>query len=181
ESTVVGQPPESYAPLNEVILPIGDGALNGMANLPTGLVIWSNRQDMFKLTGTLTDNTVASTQALGASIQRLPYRIGCASPYATAVSSLGAFWLSSDREVWLFTDHYAPKNIGKPIQDVLNRINGSRLAFARMKNYKSGDRNWLALAIALDSSSCNNKRCLLDLYLLASNGQHRFFALDIAT
>src|SRR5207249_11656761 len=101
--------------------------------------------------------------------------------YATAVSSLGAFWLSADRQVWLFTDHYAPKNVGVPIQDILNRINGARLGFAKMKVYKSNDRNWLALAVALDSSAFNNKLCLLDLDLLASNGQPSFFTFDMAS
>jgi hypothetical protein len=181
EATVVGQPPESFGTLNTMTLPVGDGQLNGMANLPTGLLIWSNRQDMFKLTGLLTDNTVANAFQLGATIQRLPYKIGCASPYATAVTPLGAIWLSSDREVWLFTDHYAPKNVGKPIQDYLNRINGSRLAFAKMSYYKRGDRSWLSLAVALDSSTFNNKLLLLDLDLLASNGQPSFFTFDLAT
>jgi hypothetical protein len=181
ETTVVGQPPESFAPLNQVTLPVGDGQLNGSANLPTGFILWSNHQDMFKLTGLLSDNTVSNQFQLGATIQRLPYKIGCASPYATAITSLGAFWLSSDRQVWLFTDHYAPKNVGVPIQDILNRINGSRMAFAKMKVYKSNDRNWLALAVALDSSTFNNKLCLLDLDLLASNGQPSFFTFDMAT
>jgi hypothetical protein len=181
EATVVGQPLESFSPLNTVVLPIGDGQLNGMANLPTGLIQWSNRQDMFKLTGLLSDNTIANSAQLGATIQRLPYKIGCASPYATAVTPLGAIWLSSDREVWLFTDHYAPKNVGKPVQDVLNRINGTRLGFAKMQFYKRGDRSWLALAIALDSSTFNNKLLLLDLDLLASNGQPSYFTFDMAT
>jgi hypothetical protein len=181
ESTVVGQPAECFAPLNQVTLPLGDGKMFGTANLPTGFLIWSNRQDMFKLTGLLSDNSVANQFQLGATIQRLPYKIGCGSPYATAISSLGAFWLSADRQVWLFTDHYAPKNVGVPIQDVLNRINGARLGFAKMKVYKSNDRNWLALAIALDSSTFNNKLCLLDLDLLASNGQPSFFTFDMAT
>ena len=83
--------------------------------------------------------------------------------------------------MWLFTDHYAPKNVGVPIQDILNRINGARLSFAKMKIYKSNDRNWLALAISLDSSTFNNKLCLLDLDLLASNGQPSFFTFDMAT
>lgn len=179
ESTVVGQPPESFAPLNQVTLPVGESQLNGMANLPTGCVMWSSKQDMFKLTGTLTDNTIANAQQLGATIQRLPYKIGCASPYATAVTSLGAFWFSSDREVWLFTDHYAPKNIGKPIQDLLNKA--TRIGFARMKNYKSGDRNWIALAITTKGGSFNDTLCLLDLDLLASNGQPSFFTFDMAT
>jgi hypothetical protein len=181
ETTIFGQPPESFAPLNQVTLPIADGQLFGTANLPTGFILWSNKQDMFKITGLLTDNTVSNQYQLGATLQRLPYRIGSGSPYATSVTSLGAFWLSSDREVWLFTDHYAPKNVGKPIQDILNRINGARLGFARMKNYKRGERNWLALAIALDSSTTNNKLCLLDLDLLASNGQPSFFTFDMAT
>ena len=181
ETTVVGNPPESSAPLNQVTMPIGDGKLFGSANLPTGFILWSNHQDMFKLTGLLSDNTVSNQFQLGATIQRLPYRIGCGSPYATSVTSLGAFWLSSDREVWLFTDHYAPKNVGKPIQDILNRINGARLGFAKMKNFKAGDRNWLALAVALDGSTFNNKLCILDLDLLASNGQASFFTFDMAT
>jgi hypothetical protein len=179
EATVVGQPPESFAPLNEITLPIGDGAINGSANLPTGMCFWSNRHDMFRMTGLLTDNLVANPQQLGTTIQRLPYLIGAASPYATCVTSLGAFWLSSDREVWLFTDHYAPKNVGIPIQNILNQA--TRIQFARMKCYKSGGRNWLALAITIGSSTFNNQLCLLDLDLLASNGQPSFFTFDMAT
>jgi len=163
ENTVVGQPPESFGTLNTVTMPMENGKMFGTANLPTGFIIWSNRQDMFKLTGLLTDNSVANQFQLGATIQRLPYKIGCASPYATAVTPLGAIWLSSDREVWLFTDHYAPKNVGKPVQDILNRINGSRLAFAKMTYYKRGDRSWLTLAVALDSSAFNNKLLVLTL------------------
>ena len=178
EATVVGQAPESFSPLNTVAIPIGDGQLNGMSNLPTGLIIWSNRQDMFKLTGLLSDNTIASSTQLGATIQRLPYKIGCASPYATAVTPLGTIWLSSDREVWLFTDHYAPKNVGKPIQDVLNQA--KRINFARASYYKAGDRSWFALAISLDGIK-NNKLLLLDLDLLASNGQPSYFTFDMAT
>lgn len=181
EATVVGQPSESFSPLNTVALPIGDGKLNGMANLPTGLIIWSNRQDMFKLTGLLSDNTIANQTQLGATIQRLPYKIGCGSPYATAVTPLGAIWLSADREVWLFTDNYAPKNVGLSVQDILNRINGARLGFARMTYYKRGERSWLALAVALDSSTFNNKLLLLDLNLLASNGEPSYYTFDMAT
>jgi hypothetical protein len=181
EATVVGQPPESFSPLNTVALPLGDGQLNGMSNLPTGLIIWSNRQDMFKLTGLLSDNTIANSTQLGATIQRLPYKIGCASPYATTVTPLGAIWLSSDREVWLFTDHYAPKNVGKPVQDVLNRINGARLSLAKMSFYKRGDRSWLVLAVSLDASTYNNKLLILDLDLLASNGAPSYFTFDMAT
>jgi hypothetical protein len=181
EATVVGQGPENFAPLNTVTMPTGDAQLNGSANLPTGFILWSNHQDMFKLTGLLSDNTVASAGQLGATIQRLPYKIGAASPYATAVTPLGAIWLSSDREVWLFTDHYAPKNIGKPKQTTLNRINGARLQFAKMTYYKRGDRSWLILAVALDSSTFNNKLLILDLDLLASNGQPSFFTFDMAT
>lgn len=181
EATSVGQGPENFAPLNTVTMPTGDAQLNGSANLPTGFILWSNHQDMFKMTGLLSDNTVASAGQLGATIQRLPYKIGCASPYATAVTPLGAIWLSSDREVWLFTDHYAPKNVGKPKQTTLNRINGARLPFAKMAYYKRGDRSWLCLAIALDSSTFNNKLLVLDLDLLASNGQPSFFTFDMAT
>lgn len=180
ETVVVGQPPESFPPLNQVTLPVGDGQLNGWANLPTGSIIWSNRQDMFKLTGLLTDNTVSNPSQLGATIQRLPYRLGCGSAYAITVTNLGVFWLTSDRQVQLFTDHYAPKDVGKPIQDILNRING-RIGAAKMKNYKRGERNWLALALSLDNSTFNNKLCLLDLDLLASNGQPSFFTFDMAT
>jgi hypothetical protein len=178
---VVGQASESFSPLNTVTLPLGDGEIFGSSNLPTGFILWSNKQDMFKLTGLLSDNTIGTATQLGATIQRLPYLIGCASPYATAVTSLGSIWLSSDREVWLFTDHYAPKNVGKPVQNILNSINGARLAFAKMCYYKRGDRSWLTLAIATGTSTYNNVLLTLDLDLLASNGQPSYFTFDMAT
>lgn len=181
EATVVGQPTESFSPLNTVTLPLGDGKIFGSANLPTGFILWSNRQDMFKLTGLLSDNTIGTAAQLGATIQRLPYKVGCASPYATAVTPLGVIWLSSDSEVWLFTDHYAPKNVGKSVQDVLARINGARLPYAKMTYYKRGGHSWLTLAISLDSSTFNNKLLILDLDLLASNGQPSYFTFDMAS
>ena len=50
-----------------------------------------------------------------------------------------------------------------------------------MHFYKRGDRSWLSLAVALDSSTFNNKLLLLDLDLLASNGQPSYFTFDMAT
>jgi hypothetical protein len=55
------------------------------------------------------------------------------------------------------------------------------MGFARMSFYKRGDRSWLALAVSLDSSTFNNKLLLLDLDLLASNGQPSYFTFDMAT
>lgn len=179
EATVVGQPPESFAPLNQVTLPVGESRLNGTANLPTGLIIWSSKQDMFKLTGLLSDNTVSNQFQLGATIQKLPYKIGCASRFGTAVTPLGAIWFSSDREVQLFTDHYAPKNVGRPIQNVLSQA--TRINFARAKYYKAQDRNWFCLAITVGNGTFNNKLCILDLDLLSSNGQASYFTFDMAT
>ena len=113
EFTGFGSPPESFAPLNQVTLPISGAKINGMASLPTGLVIWSDKRDMFKLTGVLVDNNVTTDVNIGSSIQRLPYDLGCVSPYATAVTPLGVFWVTSDLEVRLFTDNHAPRNIGR--------------------------------------------------------------------
>ncbi len=181
ESTQVGQAPESCAPLNQFTLPIGSSKLFGSANLPTGLLLWSDKHDMFKVSGTLTDNTLQTGIQLGSVIQRLPYPIGSASPWACTVTYLGAMWLSSDREVWLFTDRYAPRNVGKPVQDILDQINPARLQFARATNYKTVDRNWFVLAIATGASTYNNVLLALDLDLLASNGQPSFFTFDMAT
>lgn len=181
ESCQVGQPPESCAPLNQATLPIGSAKLFGSANLPTGLLLWSDKRDMFKISGTLSDNTSQTSTQQGSTMQRLPYPIGSASPYACAVTQLGAMWLSSDREVWLFTDRYAPRNVGKPVQDILNSINLSRLQYARAACYKKEDRNWFLLAISTGSSTYNNVLLALDLDLLASNGQPSFFTFDMAT
>lgn len=181
ESTQVGQAPESCAPLNQVTLPIGAGKLFGSANLPTGLILWSDQHDMFKISGTLTDNTALTGVQLGATIQRLPYPIGSAGPYACTVTYLGAMWLSSDREVWLFTDRYAPRNVGRPVQDILDSINLSRLQYARAARYDKEDKHWFVLAISTGSSTYNNKLLALDLDLLASNGQPSFFTFDMAT
>src|SRR5579859_750264 len=57
ESTTIGLPQESVAPLNQVTLPIQNANISGMADLPGSLVIWSDKQDMFRLTGLLSDNT----------------------------------------------------------------------------------------------------------------------------
>jgi hypothetical protein len=181
ENTSVGLPWDSFAPLNQVTMPMGNAQLRGVAALPTGQILWSSEQDMFKLTGLLTDNVVSTDAQLGATVQQLPYKIGCASFYAVQVTSLGAIWLSSDRQVWLFTDHYAPKNIGQPVQDILNTINGARLQYARMYYYKQGEKNWLELSIATGASTFNNVKLILDIDLLASNGQASFFTFDMAT
>ena len=49
--TSVGQPQESYAPLNQVTLPIQNSNLNGMVEFPGSLCMWSDKQDMFRMTG----------------------------------------------------------------------------------------------------------------------------------
>lgn len=181
ENTTIGNAPESCAPLNQIALPIGDGVINCMAGLPTGLLIWSDRHDMFKISGLLTDNSASSSIQLGASIQRLPYSLGAAGPYSSCVTPLGVIWLTSDREVYLFTDHYAPRNIGRAIQDILSAITPTELSSARITYMHADDRNWVALAITSLSNNLNNKLLILDLDMLASNGQPSFFVFDMAT
>lgn len=181
EATAVGNPPECFAPLNQITLPIGDAQINGCAGVPTGLILWSDKHDMFKVTGLLSDNTQSTSSQLGANIQQLPYALGCASPYATAVSSVGAVWLTSDKEVYLYSDQYAPKNVGRTIQDILSFINPNNISDARMQAIHANDKNWIALAIAYGTSTYNNKLLILDLDMLQSNGSPSFFVFDMAT
>lgn len=187
ESTTIGLPQESFAPLNQVTLPIANAQINGMIEFPGAMIIWSDKQDMFRLTGLLSDNTVTGVAASnagaqqGASIARLPYALGCASPFACEITPLGGFWLSSNGEIWLYTDTYAPRNIGRPVQDILDSIPRSSLKLARMKYFHTSSRNWLAVAIPANSGAYNNTVLVLDLDLLASNGSPSYFTFDMAT
>jgi hypothetical protein len=185
ESTTVGLTQESVAPLNQVTLPIQNANISGMADLPGSLIIWSDKQDMFRLTGLLSDNTplglgAANTAVgLGTQITSLPYSLGCANPFSVAVTPLGAIWVTSNRELWLYTDKYAPRNIGRPVQNILRNIPLNQLANVRLTYYHSLDRNWVS--IALSNGASNNVLVSLDLDLLASNGQASFFTFDMAT
>jgi hypothetical protein len=138
---------------------------------------------MFRLTGLLSDNTVSTTTApaQGATVARLPYNLGCANPFACEITPLGAIWLTSNAEIWLFTDRYAPRNIGRPVQDILTTITPANLIAARMKYYHTQTRNWLVLAIPANGSSFNNMLLVLDIDLLASNGSPSYFTFDMAT
>jgi hypothetical protein len=187
ESTTIGLPQESCAPLNQITLPIQNANISGMADLPGSLIIWSDKQDMFRLTGLLSDNTPLGQAAqtantavgLGTSIVSLPYNLGCANPFAVAITPLGAIWVTSNRELWLYTDKYAPRNIGRPIQNLLRNILPSQLSQIRLTYYHSLDRNWVS--IAFPNGTTNNVLVHLDLDLLASNGQPSFFTFDMAT
>lgn len=185
ESTSIGLTQESFAPLNQVTLPIQNANISGMADLPGSLIIWSDKQDMFRLTGLLADNTPLGLQAtntavgIGTTITALPYNLGCANPFAVAITPLGAIWVTSNRELWLYTDKYAPRNIGRPIQNILRNILPTQLPNIRLTYYHSLDRNWVS--IALPNGTSNNVLVNLDLDLLASNGQPSFFTFDMAT
>lgn len=185
ESTSIGLTQESCAPLNQITLPIQNANISGMADLPGSLIIWSDKQDMFRLTGLLSDNTplgLGSTNTsvgLGTAITSLPYNLGCANPFAVAITPLGAIWVTSNRELWLYTDKYAPRNIGRPIQNILRNILPTQLPNIRLTYYHSLDRNWVS--IALPNGTSNNVLVNLDLDLLASNGQPSFFTFDMAT
>lgn len=181
ESTNIGNPPECFAPLNQITFPMKDANVAGMAGLPTGLIVWSDRQDMFKITGLLSDNSIATSVQLGAAIQRLPYNLGLAGAFAVVVTQLGAIWLSSNKEVWLFTDSYAPRNIGRSIQNVLSAINPDRIADARMANLRADDRNWVVLSVATGNSTVNNTVLILDVDMLSAGGTPSFFVFDMAT
>jgi len=135
---------------------------------------------MFKISGSLSDNSLFTSIQLGATLTQLPYQIGCASPFATQVTPLGVFWLSSDKELWLFTDSYAPRNVGRSVQDILNSIPQNMLSKARMAYFKTKDHDLIVLAVCT-SGSINNTLLLLDLDLLRSNGQPSFFTFDMAT
>lgn len=185
ETTNIGMPQESFAPLNQVTLPIQNASLNGMLEFPGQLILWSDKNDMFRMTGLLTDNSVlnvSTTQTAaqqGASISSLPYSLGIASPYAVDITPLGGIWLTPNAEVWLFTGTYAPKNIGRPVQDILNSIPRANLSLARAKYFHANNRNWWALAIP-SGSGFNNTVLILDLDLLAANGSPSYFTFDMA-
>lgn len=181
ELTSIGMPQESFAPLNQYTLPIQNAKLNGWIEMPGSAIIWSDRQDMFRLTGLLSDNTAATAPQLGAQITRLPYNLGCANPYAVDITPLGSVWMTPQAEIWLFTDRYAPRNVGRPVQDVLNSISQAQLQNVRFKYYHNNTRNWLLVACATSGSTTNNTLLVLDLDLLASNGSPSFFVFDMAT
>lgn len=182
ETTSVGLPQESFAPLNQYTLPIANGQLNGMLEFPGSLIVWSDKQDMFRLTGLLTDNSSAQTPtAQGAQVSRLPYNLGCASPFAADITPLGGIWVTQNAEIWLYTDKYAPRNIGRPVQDILSTIGSSFLNLTRVKYFHSLNRNWLAVSIAANGASFCNTVLILDLDLLASNGSPSYFTFDMAT
>lgn len=181
ESTNVGLAQESFAPLNQVTLPIPNGKINGQLEFPGSLIIWSDKQDMFRLTGLLSDNVISSTAAQqGASVARLPYNLGCASPYACDITPLGGIWLTPNAEVWLYTDRYAPRNIGRPVQDLLSNIPTASLSLARARYYHTDNRNWFVLAVPA-LSNFNTTLLILDLDVLASNGSPSYFTFDMAT
>jgi hypothetical protein len=186
ETTSIGMPQESFAPLNQVTLPIQNAKLNGMLEFPGQLIMWSDKNDMFRMTGLLTDNSVlnvAQTQTgaqQGASISSLPYSLGIANPYASDMTPLGGIWLTQNAEIWLFTGTYAPRNIGRPVQDILNSIPKANLSLARAKYFHANNRNWWAIAIPA-GSGFNNTILVLDLDLLASNGSPSYFTFDMAS
>src|SRR5271154_5279654 len=92
ESTTIGLPQENCAPLNQITLPIQNANISGMADLPGDLIIWSDKQDMFRLTGLLADNTplglgtVNTSAGNGTAITALPYNVGCANPFAVCLT-----------------------------------------------------------------------------------------------
>jgi hypothetical protein len=154
-----------------------------MAELPGSLIIWSDKEDMFRLSGLLTDNQISTTtpQAQGATIAQLPYSLGCANPFAVAITPLGCIWMTSNNEIWLFTDRYAPRNIGRPVQDILGSISQAQLSLVRAKYYHTQNRNWMVFAVPANGFSYNNLLLILDLDLLASNGSPSYFTFDMAT
>lgn len=180
ELTAIGMPQESFAPLNQYTIPIQNAKLNGWIEMPGSAIFWSDRQDMFRLTGLLTDNTAATAPQLGAQITRLPYNLGCANPFAAELTPLGSVWMTPQAEIWLYTDKYAPRNIGRPVQDILNSIGLAQLSKVRFKYYHNNTRNWLLVACATSGVLDNNTLLVLDLDLLASNGSPSYFVFDMA-
>lgn len=178
--TTIGLPQESFAPLNQMTLPIQGANIGGMAAFPSSLIVWDDKEDMFRITGLLADNTTDTAQSQGATVTQLPFGIGCANPFAVAECPLGAIWLSPQNELWLYTDYYAPRNIGRSVQDILNGIDRSNLGLVRATYYHTDVRDWVVFAVPYQSST-NNKLLILDVDLLASNGSPSFFLFDMAT
>ncbi len=181
--TTIGMPQESFAPLNQITIPIQGANINGMAAFPSSLVVWDDKEDMFRITGLLSDNTDSGVTAAaqGATIQQLPFALGCASPFAVTMTPLGAIWLTPQNEIWLYTDYYAPRNVGRPIQGILNTILRANLGLVRSSYYHTDTRNWVIFSIPSGNTSSNNKLLILDLDLLDSNGSPSFFVFDMAT
>jgi len=177
EFTVFGVPTESFAPLNSIRLPIGSAKISAAAVVPTGLVLFSDQEDMFKITGLLQDNDVVDDFAIGSTIRRLPYKHGCAHHTAITETPYGIFWVSPENRIHYWDDLNQPVLVSLPIQNLM--YNGIVAAKVKMTYYRDEIAHWLVVAVAQSPSTTNDKLLFLDLDSLKKTGQFDWYQYDL--
>ncbi len=164
ERTVVGCPGDSFAPFNRFTLPIGGALIGGAGILPTGLILFSTKNHMFKITGYLEDQVITDNFGIASTLVRLPFDVGCCSPSAVKETPQGLFWISPENQLWWYNDVEFPRYVGLPVQDILNTIAPSQKGDIKMAYRRKDQKEWLVITFPKASgTSHNDQGVILDL------------------
>lgn len=177
ETVFIGQPWESWWPLNIIIIPNkGDAARGGIATSVGDLIL--GEQDSYLVRGTLTDKASAPEASVSVteSIQPLQWSIGTKSPYTIKGTPFGEIWLDQNKRLQMWTHEGYPVEAGLPIRTSLAEIQDTFAArnMAEAEWYQHGDNGGIYALTGSTTGTTNNKLFILTVYKDPETGQLRF-------
>jgi hypothetical protein len=163
ERIYVGRPEESVPPNNRIKLAIGSDEIRGGGVIQAGIVAFSKSNEMFMLRGTVTDRSTDAPVQYLAELEKLPFKIGCASHHSIVSTPYGLVWLASDLTIKIFNGVGSPVTLGGGMLPILRSITRGTEEDARGLFFSYLEREWYLLLCAANGSTRKNLIIIVDL------------------
>ena len=164
--TLVGVPEESFPAFNFVSVPGGSERIWNVDSIDGSPVLFVTDQ-IFTIAG-------ETPESFRAKMMRGGKGIGSVSKLGSAATSIGLFFMSTDRKVFVLpTINHIPQLVSEVIEDEFERIATDSALMTirsmekvRMEYLHHGDRHWMAVSIPTGvTSNLNNELWIYDLDL----------------
>lgn len=169
EQILTGRPEESFPPNNVLQLQIGADAVSGLGILHRGLVIFSNTSKMYALRGAIEDIVISAPPTFSATLEELPWTLGCMSHLAIASTPYGLIWLAADKTVQFWDGFDPPTDISAPIYPILRTITPGTESQCIGAFFNWLERDWYALVCATGGSLTPNTLIFFSFPALTEN------------
>lgn len=139
ESCYIGNPSESYPPLNGIYLPNrAEQAIGGVATQLGALIL--SEVDAYLLSGFPTDKTSGpeASTTVSEHLEPLTWGLGTKSPRTVVNTPFGTMWLDQNLRVQRWTGSGTPDEIGFPLRTEMAEIDVDSLPAVEAKWYQYG-------------------------------------------
>lgn len=172
ESCYIGQPAESWPPLNQVSLPARGETLRGGIGTQVGALFLSDL-DAYLLSGYPSDKTSGpeAATAVSETFSPLHWNIGTQSPRTIRNTPFGTVWLDQAKRLRLWQGQGFPTEVGVPLNNELAKLDSTFLAAAEAQWFQESEHGGYYVLTSRLSGGSTQRIFLVSIFQDAETGE----------